>query len=204
MPRALTRKGEQTRARIVAGAAAEVRERGVDEVRLDDVMGRTGTSKGQIFHYFPDGREELLLAVAQHEADQVLADQEPALSDLTTWPAWQEWRDLVVARYRAQGMSCPLSTLLGPTGRRGPGSQAVVAGLMTRWQARITAGVRQMQATGQIAAGLDADRVGSALLASIQGGVLLMLSTGRIDHLEAALDFALDGLRASAPTITGR
>ncbi|MFF4874981.1 TetR/AcrR family transcriptional regulator [Micromonospora sp. NPDC000668] len=198
MTRALTRKGEATRARIVAGAAAEIRERGVDEVRLEDVMARTGTSKGQLFHYFPEGKDELLLAVAEHEADQVLIDQEPMLSNLTSWPAWLAWRDRLIERYLAQGVKCPLNGLLGQAGRRAPGAQAVVTGLMSRWQKAITEGIRHMQSTGDIAPEVDADRAAAALLAGIQGGVLLLLSTGRIDHLEAALDLTIDSLRAGA------
>ncbi|MGW3607773.1 TetR/AcrR family transcriptional regulator [Micromonospora sp. NPDC005161] len=200
MTRALTRKGEATRARIVAGAAAEIRERGVDETRLEDVMARTGTSKGQLFHYFPEGKDELLLAVAQHEADQVLIDQEPMLSNLTSWPAWLAWRDRLIERYLAQGVKCPLNGLLGQAGRRGPGAQAVVAGLMRRWQKAITEGIRHMQSTGDIAPEVDADRAAAALLAGIQGGVLLLLATGKIDHLEAALDLTIDSLRAGART----
>jgi AcrR family transcriptional regulator len=200
MTRALTRKGEATRARIVAGAAAEIRERGVDEVRLEDVMAHTGTSKGQLFHYFPDGKEELLLAVAQHEADQVLIDQEPMLSNLTSWPAWLAWRDRLIERYLAQGVKCPLNGLLGQTGRRAPAAQAIVTGLMWRWQGAIAKGIRQMQSTGDIAPDVDADRAAAALLAGIQGGVLLLLSTGKIDHLEAVLDLTIERLRAGAPT----
>ncbi|WP_030490647.1 TetR/AcrR family transcriptional regulator [Micromonospora chokoriensis] len=200
MTRALTRKGEATRARIVAGAAAEIRERGVDEVRLEDVMAHTGTSKGQLFHYFPDGKEELLLAVAEHEADQVLIDQEPMLSNLTSWPAWLAWRDRLIERYLAQGVKCPLNGLLGQTGRRAPGAQAIVTGLMVRWQKAIAEGIRHMQSTDDIASDLDADRAAAALLAGIQGGVLLLLSTGKIDHLEAVLDLTIDSLRAGART----
>ena len=195
MIRPLTRKGEQTRARVVAGAAAEARERGVDEVRLEDVMARAGVSKGQLFHYFPAGKEELLLAVVEHEADQVLADQEPMLSNLTSWAGWQEWRDVLVARHLAQGMLCPLNGLLGQAGRRAPAAQAVVTRMMVRWQARIDDGIRHMQATGEISPDVDAGRVSSALLAGIQGGVVMMLSTGRIDHLEAALDLTIGSLR---------
>ena len=197
MTHALTRKGEATRGRIVAGAAAEVRERGVDEVRLEDVMARTGTSKSQLFHYFPGGKEELLLAVAQHEADQVLADQQPMLGNLTSWPAWQAWRDRLVSRYLEQGQTCPLNGLLGQAGHRAPAARAVLTGLMQRWEAAIADGVRHMQSTGDIAAAVDADRAAAALLAGIQGGVLLLLSTGRIDHLEAALDLTIDSLRGS-------
>ncbi|MEH1168683.1 TetR/AcrR family transcriptional regulator [Micromonospora sp. CPCC 205539] len=200
MTRALTRKGAATRQRIVVGAAAEIRERGVEEVRLEDVMARTGTSKGQLFHYFPEGKEELLLAVAEHEADQVLADQEPMLSNLTSWPAWQAWRDRLIERYLAQGVKCPLNALLGQAGRRAPGAQAVVTGLMWRWQGKIAEGVRQMQSTGDIAPEVDAERAAAALLAGIQGGVLLMLTTGKIDHLEAALDVNLGSLRTGAGT----
>ncbi|SCF07308.1 transcriptional regulator, TetR family [Micromonospora coriariae] len=200
MRRALTRKGEATRARIVAGAAAEIRERGVDETRLEDVMARTGTSKGQLFHYFPDGKDELLLAVAQHEADQVLIDQEPMLSNLTSWPAWLAWRNRLIERYLAQGVQCPLNGLLGQVGRRGPGAQAVVTGLMRRWQEAIVEGIRHMQSTGDIAPEVDADRAAAALLAGIQGGVLLLLATGKIDHLEATLDVTIDSLRVGART----
>jgi AcrR family transcriptional regulator len=201
---ALTRKGELTRSRIVAGAAAEIRERGVDEVRLEDVMARAGVSKGQLFHYFPDGKDELLLAVAEHEADQVLTDQEPMLSHLTSWPAWYQWRDALVARYLAQGVQCPLNGLLGNASRRSPGAQAVLIGLMTRWQDAIAEGIRAMQSTGDIGADVDPVRASSALLAGIQGGVLLLLSTGRIDHLEAALDLTIGSLRPAGPFATFR
>ena len=193
-----TRKGSATRQRIVEGAAAEIRERGVTVVRLDDVLARTGTSKSQLFHYFPDGKEELLLAVAKFEADRVLSDQQPMLGELTSWPAWQAWRDRIVARYLAQGQHCPLNVLISQLGRRTAGAQAVVNELMQQWQSEITTGIRHMQSTGEVAAGLDADRAASALLAGIQGGVVMMLTTGRITHLEAALDVAIDNLRATA------
>ena len=49
----------------------------------------TATSKSQLFHYFPNGREDLLHAVARHEADQVLAAQQPYLADLTSGRKWQ-------------------------------------------------------------------------------------------------------------------
>ena len=68
----LTKKGSATRQRIIEAAAAEIRERGIGNVTLDDVGRRSGTGKSQLFHYFPDGREQLLLAVAQREADRVL------------------------------------------------------------------------------------------------------------------------------------
>jgi AcrR family transcriptional regulator len=88
---------------------------------LDDIRVRARASKGQLFHYFPAGREELLLAVARYEADRVIADQQPQLNGLGSWPAWLAWRDAVVARYREQGQQCPLNDLVPQLGRMTPG-----------------------------------------------------------------------------------
>jgi len=197
MTAVLTPKGEATRHRIIEAAAAEMREHGVVVTTLDDVRNRAHVSKGQLFHYFPDGKEELLLAVAEFEAGRVLDDQQPQLGNLTTWAAWTEWRDIVVARYRAQGMDCPLSALMSQVGRSTPGARAVVSELMSQWEALVRAGIEELQSTGEADADLDAGQVAAALIAGIQGGVGMLMTTGSTHHLEAAIDLVLDRL---APT----
>lgn len=193
--RSLTRKGAATRNRIVEGAAAEIRERGILRTTLDDVRARTSTSKSQLFHYFPEGKDELLLAVARYEAERVLDDQQPHLGDLSSWEAWQAWRDALLARYVALGPDCPLNALNSELGRTSQGAQAVSRELMRRWQGQLASGIRRMQDSGDVTDLLDADRAAAALLAGIQGGVLLLLTTGSAEHLEAALDVGLDQLR---------
>jgi AcrR family transcriptional regulator len=195
MVRPLTAKGLATRQRIIEGAAAEIREHGIAATTLDDVRARTATSKSQLFHYFPGGKEGLLLAVARFEADRVLDDQQPHLSTLTSWPAWAAWRDTLVERYRSQGQQCPLNVVTTQLGRHTPGAKAVVRELMTHWQADIAAGIRHMQSSGEVPHALDPDVAAAALLAGIQGGVMIMLSTGSTAHLEAALDVGIAGLR---------
>lgn len=197
----LTRKGRETRRRIVEGAAEEIRERGAAGATLDDIRARTATSKSQIFHYFPGGKEELLLAVAAREADRVLEDQEPHLSDLRTWSAWQDWRDAVLRRYEQQGVNCPLGVLITELGRTTPAAQQLTGQLISTWQAALREGVRAMQGTGEIDRRLDADRTAAALVAAVQGGVTILMATGSIAHLEAALDTTLALLRASAPDV---
>jgi AcrR family transcriptional regulator len=195
--RALTAKGRSTRQRIIEGAASEIRERGVAATKLDDILARTRTSKSQIFHYFPDGKEQLLLAVAEHEAALVLSDQQPQLGNLTSWRAWQEWREAVLDRYRRQGEQCPLNVLVTQLGRNTPGAQAVVSRLLERRQSEIATGIREMQRQRRVSSKIDPDQVAAALLAGIQGGVVVMLSTGSLTHLEAALDVGISNLRSN-------
>jgi AcrR family transcriptional regulator len=193
----LTKKGLATRQRIIDGAAAEIRAHGVPVFTLDAVMARTSTSKSQLFHYFPDGKEQLLLAVAEQEARLVLSDQQPYLGELTSWAAWQRWRDVVVDRYRSQGQNCPLSLLMSEIGQTTPGAQAVTSALMRQWHGEIATGIREMKRQQKMAEQVDADVVARALLAGIQGGVSVMLATGDLSYLEDALDVGIAALRVA-------
>ncbi|HXL95875.1 MAG TPA: TetR/AcrR family transcriptional regulator [Streptosporangiaceae bacterium] len=190
----LTAKGQATRQRIIEGAAEYLRSDDPGEATLDDIRAITGTSKGQIFHYFPAGKDELLLAVARHESARVLDDQQPHLGSLTSWAAWTRWRDAVVARYRAQGRNCPLGMLMTQIGST-PGAAEVVAALLEQWQAHVRLGIAGMQAAGLIRPGLDPGQVSAAFIAGIQGGVQVLRSTGSTRHLEATLDTLIDHLR---------
>ncbi|TDV56159.1 TetR/AcrR family transcriptional regulator [Actinophytocola oryzae] len=193
----ITKKGAATRARIIDAAADEIRDRGIAAVTLEDVGRRSGTGKSQMFHYFPDGKEQLLLAVARREAERVLEDQQPYLGGLTSWAAWQRWRDAVVARYRRQGVHCPLGALITEVGRRTPAAQAVTSELLAQWQREVRAGIEEMQARDLVDRELDPGRTAGAVVAAIQGGVSILMSTGSVDQLESALDLCLDFLRQS-------
>jgi AcrR family transcriptional regulator len=190
-----------TRSRIVEGAAAVLRDRGVAEATLDDIMARTSTSKSQLFHYFPAGKDELLVAVARFEADQVLEDQQPYLGRLDSWEAWEQWRDVVIERYETQGDRCPLGSLFQQIGRSTPGARAIVIVLMQRWQESLATGIRAMQARGGLPVELDVDARAAALLAAIQGGVSILLSTGQSTHLRAALEQGIEDLRRAGRVV---
>ena len=190
---ALTAKGRATRQRIIEGAAQYLRSDDPGEVTLDDIRAITGTSKSQIFHYFPAGKEELLLEVARYESRRVLDDQQPHLGGLTSWAAWSRWRDAVVARYRAQGRNCPLGALMAQSAarrrRRGRhhAPRAVAGARLRRHRGDAGRGPRPP--------GTRPDRVSAAFIAGIQGGVQVLRSTGSTWHLEATLDALIDHLR---------
>lgn len=190
----LTAKGQATRQRIIEGTAAHLRSQDPGIVTLDDVRAITQTSKGQLFHYFPGGKEELLLAVARLEANRVLDDQQPHLGALDSWAAWDRWRKAVIARYRAQGRECPLAALMSQVGSV-PGAAEVSTTLLRQWQEQIRRGIATMQASGKIRASIDAERTAAAFIAGIQGGVAVLRTTGSTDHLEAILNVLIAYLR---------
>ncbi|MGI8335015.1 TetR/AcrR family transcriptional regulator [Actinomadura scrupuli] len=196
----LTPKGAATRQRIVEGAARVMRERGPANVGLDDIRAVTSTSKSQLFHYFPDGKADLLLAVATHEAEQVLAEQQPMLGDLTTWPKWEAWRERVIEIYEAQRQECPLSALTAQLGMADPAVRDIITDLYERWQAYIAAGVQALKDSGAIDSAIDVDNAAIEILTAISGGATILMATDRISYLEISLREAIDGLRRPAST----
>ncbi|MFI5713813.1 TetR/AcrR family transcriptional regulator [Kribbella sp. NPDC051620] len=196
MERVLTAKGAATRQRIVEGAAQLIRERGVANVGLDDIRASTATSKSQLFHYFPDGKGDLLVAVARYEAEQVIADQLPQLGDLTTWRKWQAWRRRVIQIYDAQRAACPLSALTAQLGTADPATtREIIDGLTDEWAGYLAKGVQALKDSGEIDARVDVLKAANAILAAVTGGATLLQSTNRLSYLEDALTEALDGLR---------
>ncbi|WP_218010765.1 TetR/AcrR family transcriptional regulator [Herbidospora mongoliensis] len=187
--RALTPKGAATRQRIVEGAALLIREHGPANVGLDDIRAATTTSKSQLFHYFPDGKSDMLLAVAAHEAERVLDDQQPYLSDLTSWAQWESWRDRVIARYAAQRRKCPLSALTAQLGLANPAVGDIITGMYSRWQGQIAAGVRTVRPDA------DAERVAAQMIGAIAGGATMLVATDDIRYLEIGLTEAIENLR---------
>lgn len=183
---ATTAKGAATRARIVQTAADLVLERGVGGTSLDDIRAGTGTSKSQLFHYFPAGKAELVEAIAAFQSERVLDAQRPYLDELDSFESWERWRDAVLAHYGAQRhLACPISALTLEAG-------VDASAHMRRWQGYVEAGVERMGVH-------DDGRTALAIFAALQGGLLLMRAEQSLEPLRAALDGAITVLRAAAP-----
>ena len=97
--RRLTRRGRETRERIVAAAAELMFERGVAETTLEDIRAAAGVSGSQVYHYFED-KQALVRAVIDYQTDAVLDTQSPHLDHLDTLPGLRAWRDLLVGHQR--------------------------------------------------------------------------------------------------------
>jgi TetR/AcrR family transcriptional repressor of nem operon len=186
----LTPKGERTRARIVAAAAALIYERGVAGTTFEDVRTAAGVSGSQLSHYFAD-KDELVQAVIDHQADIIVGNQEQA--DLSTTEGIKAWRDMVIAAARSTGAKggCPLGSLGGQLAETDPEARALIAAGFARWSSAIGDGLRALEAAGDLPAGVTPDDLAVTLLAALQGGLLLAQVQRDARPLETAVDTIL-------------
>lgn len=191
--RRLTRRGRETRQRIVAAAAALMFEHGVAETTLEDIRAAAGVSGSQVYHYFED-KKALVRAVIEYQTDVVLDTQGDHLDNLDTVSGLRAWRDFVVEHQRqlkCRG-GCPIGALGAEVAETDNSARLTVAGGFSRWEVRIRAGLRAMYARGDLPTGVDADDLALALLAALQGGLLLTQIQRQTRPLEVVLDAMLE------------
>ena len=190
-PRRLTRKGQETRQRIVEAAADLVFKQGVAHTTIEDVRAASDVSSSQLYHYFDD-KPALVRAVIEHQADTIVGGQETF--DLSSLNGLRAWRDWVIEHQRELNCSggCPIGSLGGELAETDPEARAEVSDGFKRWETTIQNGLRQMHARGRLTPKADPDTLALALLAALQGGLLLTQIERDTKPLEAALDAMLE------------
>ena len=194
-----TRKGRETRQRIVDAAADLIYERGVAAVSLDDIGRATGTSKSQLYHYF-SGKNALVGAVIDRQRDRILAFQRPVLEALATWEDITSWRDMIVVLQRELGCrgGCPLGSLANELAELDDTARVQLADAIGSWEQLLADGLATMAQRGELRSDADPAKLALGVMASLQGGLLLAKTTRSTYPLEVALDAAITYLRTFA------
>ena len=185
----LTRRGEATRNRIVEVAADLVQRNGISETTLDQVMEASGASKSQLYHYFED-KQELLREASALQASRVLGTQGRILEGFDSVLGLRKWTDALLLLSRAQG--CPLGALVYQLPRTSKGANKEVGAGMEAWRQLLENGLANMKARGELAEQAEPAEIALAVLAAVQGGLLLSKSAKSNRPLEIALAMALE------------
>ena len=114
--------------------------------------------------------------------------------DFSTLDGLRAWRDFVIEHKREIDGSggCPIGSLGSQLAETDPEARAHVAEAFRRWQAAIQSGLREMHARGDLTPETNPDTLALALLAALQGGLLLTQIQRDTKPLEAALDAMLE------------
>jgi AcrR family transcriptional regulator len=203
--RRLTRRGQQTRQRIVAAAAELMFDNGVAETTLEDIRAAAGVSGSQVYHYFED-KQALVRAVIDYQADAVLGAQSDHLDQLDTLAGLRAWRDFIVDHQRQLGCrgGCPIGALGAEVAETDATARQAAARALRRWEGRIRDGLQTMHARGDLPAATDPEQLALGTLAALQGGLLMTQLERDTRPLEAALDTMLDRIQTLTEAGTGR
>ena len=192
-PGRLTARGAATRARIVDAAADQMYAHGALRTSLDEVMVASRTSKSQLYHYFAD-KDALVRAVIIRQTERVLDGQDPNLCALDSMAGLRRWATMIldVQQQRSGVGGCPIGSLASELSDTSEDARQLLADSFQKWEARLATGLTAMQHGGELQRDADPNDLASAIMAALQGGLLLAQTTRDTRHLQLSLDMALN------------
>jgi TetR/AcrR family transcriptional repressor of lmrAB and yxaGH operons len=185
-------KGERTRARLTAAAAALLQRQGFHATGLSQIVEESGAPRGSLYFHFPGGKEELVIA-ALHESGAAWRERVEAIVDAAPdlGTAVVEVCRMLADELEASGwqLGCPMATVALEAAATSEPVRTTCAAHYAGWEAAI--------ATRLVAGGVPAPAAhGMAMftLASIEGALLL----ARVERSVRPIELVADGLRALA------
>jgi TetR/AcrR family transcriptional regulator, transcriptional repressor for nem operon len=190
-------KGEQTRQRILAEAAALFNQRGYAGCSMQDVMAATGLEKGGLYRHF-SSKEELAgeaFRYALGNANRIRMEELDGVSGSV-----QRLRCAV--RQFAKGASgtpggCPLMNTAVDADDGNPVLRRLALEGIAAWKAKLERIVREGKRRGEIRRDVEPRRIANMMIATLEGALMISRLEGNKRALEdarASLEVLLDGI----------
>jgi len=155
------------RQRMIDSASVLIAKRGPQATSFSEVLEKSGAPRGSLYHHFPGGKEELVLASVGAAGERAIA----SLDALEGRPATEvaegylgRWRALLEASGFTAGCAVAAITVAGESAEQ----QELAAGVFRAWEARLGG----LLAAGGVPAA-RAPELATALIAAGEGAVIL-------------------------------
>ena len=189
-----TRRGRESRERIIECAAALIGERGVEHVGLDDVLSAAGVGKGQLYHYFAD-RDALVAAAVARRCAHVQGALTDLFGGLDTLSELERALETFVTIYEQTLAGCPIGRIAADVAGRNERAQRQVAIAFDNWQSLFADLFTRLHARGDLHPDAEPTALATALLAALEGGQILSQTRNDATPLRIAIDAALGHIR---------
>jgi TetR/AcrR family transcriptional regulator, transcriptional repressor for nem operon len=189
-PEPKTRRGRESRDRIIECAAGLIAERGVEHVGLDDVLTSARVGKGQLYHYFTD-RDALIEAAVAHRCAQVQEALARMFGGLDSLAELERALDDYVGIYEKTLAGCPIGRIASEVAGRNQGAQRQIEMAFDAWQALFTDLFTRLRERGDLHPDADPAALATALLAALEGGQILSQTRSDATSLRIAIAAAL-------------
>lgn len=148
MPKTITRRGQESRQRILTAARPLFHRHGVSGTSVDQILERAKMGKSQFYHYFTT-KEELVMAVVDEHLKEIVeflaphTDRLESLDDLDRW--FEAYSEL--ARHHDL-LGCPIGVIAAEVDPATVPVRRQVIAALKLWVANFTTALSRMQAGG--------------------------------------------------------
>ncbi len=178
-------------------AAELFAERGVAATSLDEVLAAAGAGKSQLYHYFR-GRDELVAAAVGFRCTQVVGGLTQALGTVASLAELEQALAGFVAGYEQLGLpGCPIGSLAAQVAEHNEGARLQAGAAFDSWERLLAQALGRMRDHGELRPDASPATLATALLAILEGGMVLSQARKDPAPLHIAVDAGLGLIRAA-------
>jgi AcrR family transcriptional regulator len=166
----MTAAGEQTRARMVRGAAELLRQRGYTGTGFREVIELTGAPRGSIYHHFPGGKAQLAGEAVDHVGSLARQSIQGSFDDADPVGALRGFVELWRRDFERSGgrAGCPIAAVAVERHDESPELLDAAARAFGNWREAFSECLRRAGVAPARAEGLAA-----LVVAGVEGAIVL-------------------------------
>ena len=171
----------KTRDRMLDSTVALMQQRGANAVTVDAVLAHSGAPRGSVYHHFPGGRDEMILAAVARAGDNISAMLERSVAQGDAADAVTAFIGFWKKALRESDYSagCPVMAMAVDARSDIPAAMQTVRAIFDRWLKDLQ---RTLVAEGRSRA--EARRLATITVAAIEGALILARSAGSVQPLD--------------------
>ena len=193
-------RGEETRQRIIQAAFDLFHKQGVAGTSPDDVIEKSGTGKGQFYHYFKS-KEGLVHAVLQAFVEEIRKGRSPFCFEINDWKDLHRWFLVQLDIQKRYNMSrgCPIGTIGNGLAEDDELIRQDLNLAFELMKKHVLAFFVREMAKGRIVSGMNADQLADYCLIVMQGAMLMGKIRKDSETVERMIRVALDHVQNASP-----
>jgi len=193
-----SKRGAETRERIIQAAADLFHKQGVHATSPDEVIEKSNTGKGQFYHYFKN-KEGLVHEVLQTHLEAIRTGTAPLKYDIESWDDLERWFMAQVAlqkRFRMK-RGCPFGTIGNEVTENDELIRQDLSLIFEVVKGKLAAFFIREKARGTIRPNTNENALADFCIATVQGAMLMGKIKRSSRLVETTVGEALSHVRGS-------
>jgi len=174
MPKFITRRGQESRRRILDAARPLFHRQGISATSVDVILEQAGMGKSQFYHYFPT-KEALVVEVVDLQMREILEFLEPHTQSIESLDDMERWFQAYgqLAQQHHELLGCPVGIIAAESAPESEPVRRRLIAALKLWTEAFTEALRRLQSNGVLNAEFEPERAAEFIGATIQGALLV-------------------------------
>lgn len=192
----LSKKGQETRQKLLDTAFELFHEKGIDATSVDDILRHSGAGKSQFYHYF-DGKQGIVHELLLY-ANEVIKSGHTHFQPIDSWDDFRNWQNRIIREMDSNGCtrSCPIGQIASQISEDDELLRQDIQLIFKTMKDFPKEFFIKLKARGEYPDNVDPDALADLCMSALQGGALQTKVHRNLIAMQNTADYLYDYLKS--------